>query len=101
MTAFMYGLDQPHGPGHVAPMDGLAGRGVAMTAFMYGLDQPHGPGHVAPMHALAVARAATAVDNCLTAASTLSTICSEPVLTSATPSLPTEAVTLVPSTTSM
>src|SRR5688572_1202721 len=80
---------------------GRAAPGDVITVFMNGLDYPHAPAQSAPKQVLGWGLAATAFDSSLTAASTLSDIVRGPVLTSTTPSGPTETVMLVPSATSM
>ena len=72
-----------------------------MTAFMYGLAQPHAPGQFAPKQVLGVGGVTVALASWLTAASTLSDICADPVFTSRTPSGPIDTVMLVPSAISM
>jgi len=80
---------------------GRAGRGDATTALKYGLDQLGIPGQFAPKHVFVAGGLTTDLANSLSAVSTLSVICAEPVLTMAMPSRPTEAVMFVPSAISM
>ena len=72
-----------------------------MTEFMYGLAQPHASGQLAPKHVFGAGGVTALFASWLTAASTLSVIAAEPVLTSITPSAPIDAVMFVPSATSM
>src|SRR5690348_864215 len=79
-------------------------RGAVTSALKYGLDHagdPNALGQFAPKQLFGVGGETIAFATSLNAASTLSAICAEPLLTIAIPSLPTEAVMFVPSATSM
>ena len=67
----------------------------------YGLDQLGMPGQFAPKQVLVAGALTADLASSFSAASTLSVICAEPVLTMAMPSVPTEAVMFVPSAMSM
>ena len=75
-----------------------------MNALKYGLDQagePKALGQLAPKQVFGAGAFTVARASSFSAASTLSDICAEPVLTTAMPSLPIDAVMFVPSATSM
>ncbi len=75
-----------------------------MNALKYGLDHagsPNALAQLAPKQEFGAAAFTVVFASSFSAASTLSVICAEPVLTTAMPSVPIDAVTFTPSATSM